>query len=139
MEAAADVLAHQQVPDSPSALVHGDFWQGNSMWVDDETVGLIDWDMAGVGNAGIDLGSARLDAAIMFGQEAVAHVLSGWERASGMRAENVPYWDVVAALSTPADMDTWRPQIHAQGRTDLASATMNARRDTFLQSAADQF
>ena len=43
----------------PDALVHGDCWQGNSLWVGDELRGFIDWDAAGTGSPGIDLGTMR--------------------------------------------------------------------------------
>lgn len=85
--------------------MHGDLWQGNLMWDGDALTGLLDWDMAGVGHYGVDLCSLRLDAALMFGPEAAAPVLAGWERATGGPAQDVAYWDAVAALNQPG---TWR-------------------------------
>jgi aminoglycoside phosphotransferase (APT) family kinase protein len=45
-------------------------------------VGLVDWDAAGVGHPGIDLGTLRLDAAILFGLPAADEVLEGWGQAA---------------------------------------------------------
>ena len=56
-------------PPIPGVFVHGDLWQGNALWTGDTLNGLIDWDCAGSGHPGIDLGSLRCDAAICFGPE----------------------------------------------------------------------
>jgi hypothetical protein len=79
-----------------------------------------------------------LDATIMFGQPAAAQILDGWRQTTGQAADAVPYWDLVAALTTPTDMTQWLPVAHDHGRTDLDAATLNNRRDAFLRSALDQ-
>ena len=65
---------------------------------------MLDWDCAGVGPAGIDLGSLRCDAAWCHGAEAAEQILRGWEAEAGRPASDVPYWDAVAALASPPDM-----------------------------------
>jgi len=119
-------------------FVHGDLWQGNALWTGDDLVGLIDWDCAGAGPAGVDIGSLRCDAALCFGPDAVDHVVRGWEEAAGRPAEDVAYWDVVAALSTPPDMDWFVGAIAGQGRPDLDRQTLVRRRDEFLRAALDR-
>lgn len=135
---AAERLARIPVPREPAVFVHGDLWQGNALWVGDTLTGLVDWDCAGVGAAGVDLGSLRCDAAVLAGQSAAEQILDGWQETAGRQAENVAYWDVVAALSTPADLAGWLPAIHDQGRTDLSATTATRRRDAFLRSALDR-
>jgi len=132
------LMARLPRPDGPTVLVHGDLWQANMMWDGDQVVGLIDWDCAGVGHPGVDLGSARLDAALMFGQPATAPVLDGWCEATDHNAGEVAYWDVVAALSTPTDLGYFMAVIHRQGRADLTQDQAIERRDTFLRAALDQ-
>ncbi|MFC5285607.1 phosphotransferase [Actinokineospora guangxiensis] len=129
--AAEAALAALPPPSGPTVLVHGDLWTGNTMWIGDELTGFIDWDCAGVGHIGLDLGSLRCDAAIQVGRAAERHVLHGW----GEPVADLARWDVLAALSTPADLALWIPIIHDQGRTDLDAATANARRDEFLERA----
>lgn len=126
------------VPRERTVFVHGDLWQGNTMWIDDGFAGLIDWDCAGVGSVGVDLGNLRCDAATLVGQFAAEQILDGWQETAGRQAENIAYWDVVAALSTPADMAEWLPAIHGEGRTDLSVETVIRRRDAFLRSALDR-
>lgn len=133
---AKELVARTPMPVQPTVFVHGDLWQGNTMWVGDELAGIVDWDCAGAGPYGVDLGSLRLDAAVLYGLPAAGAVLDGWQEAMGEPAEHVAYWDLVTvALSTPVDLAEWLPVIHDQGRTDLDVATITERRDAFLADA----
>jgi aminoglycoside phosphotransferase (APT) family kinase protein len=138
LEAAEERVHAVAVPQGATVLVHGDLWQGNTVWTGERCVGMVDWDAAGVGHPGIDLGTLRLDAAIVFGLPAAAEVLAGWRQATGHQADAMAYWDLVAALTTPTDMAQWLPVAHAHGRVDLDAATLNNRRDGFLRTALEQ-
>jgi aminoglycoside phosphotransferase (APT) family kinase protein len=121
--------------DDPYVFIHGDLWQGNALWRGNTLTGLIDWDCAGTGAPGIDLGSLRCDAAICFGLEAADDIQYGWEEVAGRPASDVRYWDIVAALSTPPDMGWFPAAIAGQGRPDLTQELLLRRRDEFLRSA----
>jgi aminoglycoside phosphotransferase (APT) family kinase protein len=54
-------------PEGTSVFLHGDVWTGNSMWMGDTCIGLIDWKTAGVGDPGVDLGELRLQMALGYG------------------------------------------------------------------------
>jgi aminoglycoside phosphotransferase (APT) family kinase protein len=135
LEAATERVNQVPTPQGGTVLVHGDLWQGNTLWTGERCVGMVDWDAAGVGHPGIDLGTLRLDAAVVFGLPAAAEVLEGWQQAAGQAADAMAYWDLVAALTTPTDMATWLPVVHDHGRVDLDAATLNRRRDAFLHAA----
>ncbi|WP_158883676.1 phosphotransferase family protein [Amycolatopsis anabasis] len=135
LAAAEERLAQLPLPQGPTVFVHGDLWYGNTLWSGDRCTGLVDWDSAGAGSPGIDLGGARFDAALMFGLPAAEQVLQGWQRATGRLADQVAYWDVVAASRTLADMAFAVPAIHDQGRPDLDADVLGQRRDTFLSAA----
>jgi aminoglycoside phosphotransferase (APT) family kinase protein len=122
-------------PPPPTVFVHGDLWQGNALWTGDTLTGLIDWDCAGTGPPGVDLGSLRCDAAICFGPGAADDLQHGWEETTGRPAADVAYWDVVAALSTPPDMGWFPSALAGQGRPDLTREVLLRRRDEFLRSA----
>lgn len=92
------------------------------MWPADALTVVVDWDRAGQGPAGVDLGSPRCDAAMCFGLDAAVDVLQGWEASAGRQADAIPYWDVVAALSTPPDMG-WFVEAMA-GRADQTSTRL---------------
>jgi len=119
-----EAIGSRLEPPHPTVLVHGDLWQGNTMWLDGSLVAIIDWDCAGVGHPGVDLGSLRCDVALFQGPEHADLV--------------VAYWDVVACLSTPPDVGEWLPNAVDQGRGDLDGPTLNARRDEFLKAALNR-
>jgi hypothetical protein len=111
------------------------------MWDGDKMTAMVDWDAAGAGHFGVDLGSLRCDAAIFFGLDAADEVLTGWQQASDRDAPDsqvIAYWDVVAALSNPPDMADVLHAFHGQGRADLDAATVNDRRETFLRTALNR-
>jgi aminoglycoside phosphotransferase (APT) family kinase protein len=135
---AVEAVASLPEPPHPTVLVHGDLWQGNTMWLDGDLVAIIDWDCAGVGHPGVDLGSLRGDAALFYGPEYADRVLDGWRAKTGAVAPDVAYWDVVASLSTPPDVGLWIPNAVDQGRPDLDGPTLNARRDEFLAAALNR-
>jgi aminoglycoside phosphotransferase (APT) family kinase protein len=124
-------------PRGAEGFVHDDLWQGNALWDGDRLTALIDWECAGVGPAGVDLGALRLDAAMCFDVDAAEDVLDGWEAKAGRRADDVAYWDVVAALSTPPDVGWFAGTISAQGRPDLTRELLEQRRNRFLSNALD--
>lgn len=151
---AEERIASLPVPGAELVLVHGDLWQGNTIWSGDSCSGMFDWDAAGAGSPGIDLGTLRLDVALFFGSSALEspeespgpgsppaeEVLAGWQHAAGRQAQDVAYWDVAAALCTVSDMAHCLPGdlVGEIGRPDLNAAILTARRDAFLAAALDQ-
>ncbi|MFC7624728.1 phosphotransferase family protein [Microlunatus sp. GCM10028923] len=136
LEDAAELLDRLPVPAGEPVLVHGDLWQGNTMWDGDRLTALIDWDSAGVGHPGIDLGCVRHDAVLFFGAEAAGPVLAGWEQATGTRPDpaTVAYWDVRVALNTTADMIRGMDVAESYGRPEVTPELAALRRDAFLEA-----
>jgi aminoglycoside phosphotransferase (APT) family kinase protein len=127
------------MPDDPIGFVHGDLWSGNTLWRGAELAAVIDWDCAGRGAAGVDLGSLRCDAAMCYGLKASDHVLAGWQRQAGRPADSLAYWDAVAALSTPPDIDWFAAAIAGMTRRpDLTRKLLRQRRDAFLADALER-
>ncbi len=137
LQLADDKVTSIPRPQGKTVFVHADLWAGNMMWNGDSDVTLIDWKDSGVGDPGVDLGHLRMKMAVQYGADAAAHVLDGWQRESGREATNLAYWDAVAALHTPADLDDWEPGFDEEGN-QLSSAAITARRDAFLREALDQ-
>jgi aminoglycoside phosphotransferase (APT) family kinase protein len=133
LQAADDVIRAHGLPLGETVFVHGDVWPGNLLWAGDEVAALVDWKTAGVGAPGVDVSELRKQVAIIFGPEAPDLVLEGWERATGTKAQDVSYWDAVAALNTRTELDDgyrsggWAPLLDTAGATD--------RRDEFLRVA----
>jgi aminoglycoside phosphotransferase (APT) family kinase protein len=135
LDEAEAALREVPAPTGRTTLVHGDFWQGNTMWVGNRFAGLVDWDCAGAGLPELDLGSLRLDAALLYGPGTGDAITEGWQDRAGRPARRLAHWDLVAALSTPVDMLTWMPAIHEEGRPDLHVDTVRERRDAFVREA----
>jgi Ser/Thr protein kinase RdoA (MazF antagonist) len=130
--AAAQERVAAVVPADRTGFVHGDLWSGNTLWRGAELAAVIDWDCAGLGAAGVDLGSLRCDAAMCYGLDASDHVLAGWQREAERPAESLACWDAVAALSTPPDIDWFAEAIAGMtGRPDLTEQLLRERRDAF--------
>ncbi|MEV0795195.1 aminoglycoside phosphotransferase family protein [Kribbella sp. NPDC050459] len=117
---ADDLVTAHGLPSEHSVYLHGDVWPGNLVWSDHHLKAFIDWKTAGVGAPGVDLSELRKQAAISFGPDAPAHVLTGWQQTADTPAQHVAYWDAVAALNTP---------------TTLHSPTATTRRNNFLRQA----
>ncbi|HVX42307.1 MAG TPA: aminoglycoside phosphotransferase family protein [Mycobacteriales bacterium] len=115
--------------DEQAVLVHADLCSGNTIWSDSGLVGIIDWEDWGVGHYGVDLGNLRFEESMRFGLAAADDILRGWQCASGQDALNVAYWDLVAALNTPADLIRWSG----------GDPTATERRDRFLHAAIERF
>jgi hypothetical protein len=45
------------------------------------------------------------------------------------------YFDIIATLATPADMQLWNVLAAGEGRPDLSAEVLVARRDAFPQRA----
>ena len=132
------LVARRHPAADQTVLVHGDLWQGNTVWAGDRLSGLVDWDGAGAGVPGVDIGSLRCDAALCYGTAAAAELLRGWEEAAGRAAADIAYWDAVAGLATPPDLGWFPTAIAEQGRPDLDRALLLERRDSFLREALDR-
>jgi aminoglycoside phosphotransferase (APT) family kinase protein len=128
LHAAEAAVAAARPDDDQTGLVHGDLWRGNTLWDDDgRLTAVLDWDCAGVGPSGIDLGSLRCDAAWCHGLPAAGEILRGWEAEAGHPGRDVAYWDTVAALASPPDMGWFPESMAAQGRPDLTREVMLER------------
>lgn len=85
LDDAGERLSGLEAPRGRTVFVHGDLWQGNTLWEGERCVGVIDWEVAGAGQPGVDLGRLRWDAAMLFGAPAAEEIRAGWEEAAGVQ------------------------------------------------------
>lgn len=133
LQEADNRLSQRTPPKGTHVFLHGDVWLGNMHWNNGRCLGLIDWKSAGVGHPGVDLGAIRMHAAIRYDPTAADAVTAGWEDTIGQSADEIPYWDAIAALYTPAILDGWEADDPV-----LDASAITARRDEFLQNALDR-
>lgn len=86
------------LPRNPATLLHGDFWPGNSLWLEDKLVGVIDWEDAKWGDPLLDLAISRLDIAWIFGMAATHTFTQHYQAQVAWDYTHLPYWDLCAAL-----------------------------------------
>ena len=120
LDAADERAAASPVPDDDLVLVHGDLWAGNMLFDRDEYVGTIDWDAAGAGSYGVDLGSLRLDSALFYGLGVDRpHPRRMGSRQLAAPRRTSPTGTSVAALNVEADISGSVSAMQSTGRVDL--------------------
>jgi aminoglycoside phosphotransferase (APT) family kinase protein len=118
-EAIRTVIGHWRGrPANPKVLLHGDFWPGNTIWLDGRLVGVIDWEDAAVGDPFADVGNARLEILWASGVEAMTSFTEHYrEAAHPLDWSSLPLWDLWAGWRganlgswgmDPGTMQKWR-------------------------------
>lgn len=108
VDAALRYIREQQPQDTPVNVLWGDATPSNVMFADDGSVNaLIDWELAAIGPAELDLAwwlyfddlfSRRFGVARLEGLPSRAESIAIWEDAAGRKAEHLDYYDIVVAL-----------------------------------------
>jgi aminoglycoside phosphotransferase (APT) family kinase protein len=121
-------------PRGRPALVHGDYWAGNTLWLRGRLTGIVDWDECALGDPGWDVGYCRMDLAMMLGDRAPDLFLNEYQRIMGPCAD-LAAWDLLAAVRALPDPARWLPGYHDLGRTDVTADDMSSRLDGFIELA----
>jgi aminoglycoside phosphotransferase (APT) family kinase protein len=116
-------------------LRQDDYWAGNTLWLRNRLVAVVDWDDGALGYAGADVGYCRMDLAMMAGPEAAGPFLHAYEKAAGWRVPQLFFWDLLGAARALPDPVKWLPGYHDLGRTDITPELMRARLRTFASDA----
>jgi aminoglycoside phosphotransferase (APT) family kinase protein len=87
-------------------LIHGDYWFGNTIWMDGRLTGIIDWDGARIADPALDVSIARNDIVVFSGPPMADLFLERYERVRGPLAGLV-FWDLVACLSPIKWLAAW--------------------------------
>lgn len=111
-----------------TALLHGDFWPGNTLWQAGQLTAVIDWEDAALGNGLSDVGNARLELLFLQGEDAMGAFTRAYAEATGADFGLLPFWDLRAALRPCGRMQTW-------GLAPGAEATMRDRHIWFVERA----
>lgn len=92
-------------------LLHGDFWSGNILWMNDETGrrirAVIDWENALIGDPAEDLANARMEIFREFGAGAMNVFTAEYHSMSNADLSQLPKWDLLAALRPAGRIADW--------------------------------
>jgi aminoglycoside phosphotransferase (APT) family kinase protein len=115
-----------QVLAAPEALLHEDYWSGNTVWRAGELTGIVDWSGAGRGPRGFDLGWCRLDLFLLFDERVADVFLAAYEDATDERID-ASLWDAWALARSHQIVASWTPNYRPLGRPDLDREALRHR------------
>jgi aminoglycoside phosphotransferase (APT) family kinase protein len=130
--AAAVVSGADGVSANAPALIHGDYWFGNTIWMDGRLTGIIDWDGARIADPALDVAIARNDIVVFSGPRMADLFLKRYERARGPLADLV-FWDLVACLGPIKWLTHWVEGYQELG-VDLPLPDARARLESWVAS-----
>jgi len=124
-----------QIDVTSPALLHGDFWSGNTLWRSGRLTGIVDWEQPRRGNPGQDVGCCRLDLALLIGGEAPATFLSAYEATTGRIVPDLFFWDLYMATWALPSIGEYLVGYRDLGRADLTLDLLRARLAGFIADA----
>lgn len=111
----------------PSVLTHYDYWTGNVLWQGDTISGVIDWAGGARAPRGHDVSWCRLDLVLLHDHATAETFLTAYEHAAGEPVPDIHLWDLFAVSNSQDTVETWLPNYHSLGRTDLTTADLRDR------------
>ena len=113
----------------PHVLLHGDFWPGNTIWRDDQLVGVIDWEDAAIGHPLADVANARLEITWFWGRPAAEEFTAEYVRSARRSVADLAAWDIATAQHKASQIDRWglAPAQVTAMRAELAAFVARAR------------
>ena len=96
---------HNLQPVTPT-LVHIDYWRGNVLWENEKISAVVDWEEAGCGDPGIDVGYCLMELVIM-GMSVEAHAFLQMYQSLRGPVPNLIFWALVATARPMYDMEGW--------------------------------
>ncbi len=101
----------------PEALVyvHHDYWPGNTLWIDETLVAVVDWEGGSIADAALDVAYCALDIRLLGMDRAADHFIDVYRENSGRALANLRYWDLAALCRPMPDIAQWVPGWEAMG------------------------
>jgi aminoglycoside phosphotransferase (APT) family kinase protein len=110
-----------------ATVIHGDYWPGNTIWQNGRLRGVVDWEMAQLGDAARDVATCRCDLTVLFDIETADEFVRRYERIRGTAVADLPFWSLFVATGALRYMHEWVAGYHALGRPDLDGPAARAR------------
>lgn len=107
-----------------ASLLHIDFWSGNILWENGQISAVVDWEEAGFGDAGIDVGYFRMELCLEGLEDEADQFLKVYEDTIGQPVANLGVWELAAAVRPMLDVEGWftRPMMAERFRRFIAKA-----------------
>ncbi|MCW3819812.1 phosphotransferase [Micromonospora sp. DR5-3] len=137
----ASVLAahgHRLASQEP-VLTHYDYWSGNVLWEQEMITGVVDWSGAAQAPRGLDVSWCRLDLTLLHGPDSAEIFLAAYEQAAAADVPDLALWDLFALGNSYRTVETWLPNYHDLGRTDLTAAHLRERHTIWIQECLARY
>jgi aminoglycoside phosphotransferase (APT) family kinase protein len=95
--------------------VHHDFWPGNTLWIDQQLVAVVDWEGGSIADPALDVAYCALDIRLLGMDRAADHFLDVYRETSGRPLFNLEYWNLLALCRPMPDIAQWVPGWRAMG------------------------
>jgi Predicted aminoglycoside phosphotransferase len=130
---ASTILASQghRLAEEAQVLTHYDYWSGNVLWQEGELTGIVDWSGASLAPRGFDVSWCRLDLTLLYGPVTAEAFLAAYEESAGQAVPALALWDLFALTNSHHSVESWLPNYHDLGRTDLTAAELRRRHATW--------
>lgn len=129
-------------PHNAPALLHGDLWPGNTLWLDGQLTAVVDWEDAAVGDPLIDLAKTRSELSWILGQKALAHFTARYQALADIDYAQLPQWDLCAVLRfvrlASGDLAGMASFFVDYGRSDITATTIERDVSQFIDQALHQ-
>lgn len=81
----------------------------------------------------------RLDLVLLHGTPAAQLFLTAYEDAAGEAVPDMTLWDLFALRNSHHTVETWLPNYHDLGRTDLTAADLRARHTAWTNECLTRY
>jgi aminoglycoside phosphotransferase (APT) family kinase protein len=131
-----EVISGWQITAEQDTLLHGDFWPGNILWIDDHIAAVIDWEDAAIGTPVSDLAASRGEIMTMYGEQAMETFTRHYLSQASLNLTDLPLWEVYVGFSALATMHSWglAPQVEAKRRAATTAFVKRAAQTLIAQA-----
>jgi aminoglycoside phosphotransferase (APT) family kinase protein len=95
-------------------------WPGNTLWSRSRLTGIVDWQIAAIGDPRYDVAYCRQDLFLFASDRAARTFTRAYEVAIGRSLTDMWFWDLSASLRPLAEPRAWLSGYEQLGRTDLS-------------------
>lgn len=123
-----DLVAQSEV------FLHTDFWPGNTMWLGQQLVAVIDWEGCGTGDPAYDVAYCAMDMRYVGYDVAAEAFIATYLAESGRELANFKYWELVSLCRPMPDIGNWVPSWNAYG-LNITEGQARTRHTDLIRSA----
>ncbi len=131
LEAVGSLVPEERV------YAHHDYWPGNTLWIDETLVAVVDWEGGCIADPALDVAYCALDLRLLALDDAAEHFVNVYRKVSGRALANLHYWELMALCRPMPDIAQWVPGWQAMG-IDISAEDARERHAHLIETALGQ-